>query len=319
MSSDPVNLKLDLQIACSQLKRLTFVSGPLKRTYNEMRLPLYLNEPGCWLSAPYGQGKTIAIDYCAASLRSEVPGLPVFVINEQVLPGNELKSFFIRALLESKHQKTSSSQADVLRNRLARYWAELSDSSPLGCVVLLLDEGQAIREVDEHLLKDLGNQIVQEGGALQVFTFGESPKLDTLISGRKFKNTSGSVDRVFGGHKLKLHDYDSLSDWETLFAEMDDQPFARLSDMTVRDRFFGHLDISGYQLKSEVKRFYKALSDVKKKRTGTINLRRIFLGIRTAILMCAINTIDSQVVAFDGISQKQWEMSLVYGCNCAIE
>ena len=314
--TDKVAKKRELQFGCAKLEKLLLASDPLQRTYNELRLPLYVREPGCWLSAPFGEGKSVAMDYCASALAAEVPGLPIFKVNEHVLPGNELRSFLRSALIASKYDKPDATRTDTLRNRLAHHWAELSFSSPLGCVVLLLDEGNSMREADEFLLKDLGNEIHMYRGALQTFVFGESPKLDLLVSQRRNVSQNGAVDRLWCGHKINLHLYESESDWKSLFQQMDQEVFRELSNLSIRSFFFGHMDISGYSMEQEAPRFWRALESTAKHKGGTVNLRRIFVGIRQAILKTALDTLDLDVQRFTGVSEAGWQDALQYGCVC---
>lgn len=313
---DKLKRKQAIQIGSAKLEKLVLASSPLKRTYNELRLPLFLREPGCWLSAPFGEGKSVAMEYCVHALSAEIPGLPVFAVNEHVLPGKELRSFLRGALIASKHEKTDASRADVLRNRLAHYWADLSAASPLGCVVLLLDEGSSIRAEDEQLLKDLGNEIHMYHGALQTFVFGESPALDTLVAGRKGGSPNGAIDRIWCGHKIRLHHYQSEDDWKSLFRQMDIAMFDVLNESSIREFFFGHMDISNYQMEQETSRFWEALGSVTNNGRGNTNLRRIFVGIRRAILCAALDTLDKDVQVFEGISEVQWVEALRYGCVC---
>lgn len=316
IEKDDAKRKLELQWGIGRLEKLALASDPLRRTYNELRLPLYVREPGCWLSAPYGEGKSVAMDYCVQAFQSEIIGLPVFKVNEHVLPGNELRSFLRGALIESKYDNPHATQTDVLRNRLAHYWADLSFSSPLGCVVLLLDEGNAMRPIDEFLLKDIGNEMQAYQGSLQTFVFGKSPQLDLLVADRKSKPRNGAIDRLWCGHKVRLHLYESESDWASLFNQMDCQVFSELNKLSVRDFFFGHMDLSSYTMEGEVARFWRTLKRLKKSSRGVVNLRRIFVGIRLAILTTAIETLDLHIDRFKGISEQQWLESLQYAFHC---
>lgn len=282
------------------IEKLTFVSKPLKRTFSSLRLPLYLRQHGCWLSEARGDGKTRAIQYCEQALRFENPGLPVYSINQHVLPGNELRSFFYRALIKSQHISTSGT-ASIMRQRLASFWAELSRQSPLGQVVLLIDEGQAMRETDLTLLKDLSNDMANMSGTLQTFVFGESPKLDVQVKKFKATNAGGEVDRVFGGRKFRLHRYETLEDWESLLSEMDSGRFIELDNKSISEFFFGHVDISRFSFAKESQAFWQALNSVEKKNKGLLNLRNIFFSIRYAIHKTMEETLfgnKTELVAF---------------------
>lgn len=313
-------IKIHLRLLGSKVERILLDSAPLRATYQQLRLPIYLKEPGCYLAAPFGEGKTIALQYCAKNLMAEIPGLPVFIVSEQVLPGNDLKSFFARALIESKHEKPTSNSAGTLRTRLARYWADLSQMSPLGCVVLLLDEGQAMRETDEFLLKDLTNEISILSGSLLIFTFGESPGFLELVERRKLAiNRNGAVDRLFCGQCLNLYEYETEDDWKSLFEEMDTQRFFELGGKTITESYFGHLKTQSFKMNNEANRLFCAIKTISRGSDKPVgfNLRRIFLGIRHAMLITALMSVEEKLTSIDEIPIQQWISSLRYAYHNA--
>lgn len=311
------DLVYKLSLLPSALERLLFVTAPLERTYESMRLSIAIREPGCWFSASYGEGKTRAMEYCAEALAKNFPGLPVFAINEHVVPGNELRSFLVNALTVSHHEKPNSSLTDTLPNRLSRYWSELAMSSPLGCVVVLLDEGQALRRQDDSLLKDIGNEISLQGGSLYIIIFGESPSLDLLVAERLASfSITGAVDRLYAGHKLNLATYESLEDWESLFSGMENDSFDLLGNVTVSHAFFGHMDTSSYSMESEAERFFKALQSLAHiDRVRYMNLRRKFVAIRHGLLSAALLSVSTKTRVFGGVPEDQWRKSLIYASN----
>lgn len=297
-----------LRLLSPVIEPLLLTSDPLRRTYEQLRFVVYLKVPGCWLAAPHGRGKTVAIEYCARRLKVEIPGLPVFIVNEQILPGNELRSFFIRALTDSGYDKPVSSDSSSLRHRLPMYWAELSKCSPLRCVVLFLDEGQSMRELDESLIKDLSNQIVRMGGSLLTIAFGESPKFEALISKRTAPpNENGAVDRLFGGRKLVLSSYENESDWASLFTEMDSTIFEELGGHTITQAYFSHMNMRDFKLKNEVPLFCKALKEVYgASALEAVNLRRVFVGIRHALMTTALDSINRRLSTITSIPENTW-------------
>lgn len=312
--ADDFELRRYISMLGPMVEPLIFNSAPLRRTYDHLRLVIYLKVPGCWVAAPHGRGKTVAIEYCARRLMAEVPGLPVFIVNEQILPGNELRSFFIRALTESGYSKPYAKDSTNLRQRLPMYWAELSKNSPLQCVVLFLDEGQSMRPLDEGLLKDLSNQIARFGGSLLTITFGENPAFDALISRRKSStNMDGAVDRLFGGSRLDLSCYQDESDWKSLFAEMDSTNFEELGGCTVPQAYFSHMNMQNFTLQNEAKRFCKALRKVYGASAfKDVNLRRVFVGIRHALMTTALSSINNHLSTIDSISEKAWMDALKF-------
>lgn len=314
---DDADLRRRISLLSATVEPLVLTSAPLQRTYEQLRLVVYLKVPGCWLAAPHGRGKTVAIEYCARRLKAEIPGLPVFIVNEQILPGNELRSFFIRALTESEYDKPISNDATILRQRLPMHWAELSKKSPLHCVILFLDEGQSMRDADDGLLRDLSNQMVRLGGSLMTISLGESPAFEAMISKRKDANhMNGAVDRLFGGRQLDLGSYESESDWASLFAEMDSTAFEVLGGRTITQVYFSHLNMQDFRLENEARRFCKALRKVYgPKALKDVNLRRVFVGIRHALLTTALNSISNHLTTITEISEKTWLAALDYSMH----
>lgn len=296
---------------------LILTSDPLRKIYEQVRLVVYLNVPGCWLAAPYRRGKSSAIEYCAKRLKVEIPGLPVFIVNEQILPGNELRSFFIRALTDSGYDKPLSRDATTLRHRLPMHWAELSKFSPLKCVVLLLDECQSMRELDESLIKDLSNQIVRLGGSLLTIAFGESPSFEAMVSKRTDpSNANGAVDRLFGGMKLELSGYENESDWKSLFSQMDTVPFAELGGKTISQAYFSHMNMQDFKLENEVPTFLKILKkEYGAKSVSKVNLSRIFVGIRHALLVTSLGSVNKKLTSIQDIPKEVWTESIRFGAN----
>lgn len=303
-------IKQAIRLVAPVVPGLILSTDPLSRTYSTMRMPLYIREPGCWLSSPFGSGKTTALKYCLRSLRDEIPEQPAYLINEQVLPGNELRSFFVRALQESGHAITGLSTTDKLRNRLAQYWAELSAEAPLRCVVLFLDEGQAMRETDVMLLKGLGNEIGLHGGALQTFIFGEGPAFDNQVAARKEKR-DGAADRLFFGHKLPLHTYQTQKDWGSAFRELFEAKLDALGGRTVYEAYFGHLSRCDFDIESDAIQFCKALRSLRKEKVK-INLRRTFVAINMALLTFALQSVEKGLTKYSGLEEERWLVALRY-------
>jgi hypothetical protein len=300
-----------------RISTLILTSDPLRKIYEQVRLVVYLNAPGCWLSAPFRRGKSSAIEYCAKRLKTEIPGLPVFIVNEQILPGNELRSFFIRALTESGYDKPVSRDATTLRHRLPMYWAELSKFSPLKCVVLLLDECQSMRELDESLIKDLSNQIVRLGGALLTISFGESPSFDAMVSKRTDPSkVNGAVDRLFGGQKLEIFGYEDESDWKSLFSQMDSVIFEELGGKTIAQAYFSHMNMRDFRMENEVTNFLRLLKrEYGSTPVGGVNLSHIFVGVRHALLMTSLESVHKKLSSIQSIREEVWIESIRFGAN----
>lgn len=294
----------------SYIKKLTFVSNPLRRIYDSIRLPLYLNEPGCWFEAGSGEGKSTAVEYCYQALLAEIPSLPVFVINEHTLPASALRAFFIRMLDMAEHS-CSTGETARLRIRLAKQLCMLAYECPLKMVVLLIDEGQAFRDVDLFILKDLSNDMERFGVTLLTFVFGEAPAMSNRVSTLNSGTSKGIAERFVGGHHLNFHTYKSASDWRSLFDEIDHRPFALLNGKTVAEYYFQFCDISEFSFTSEVDDFWSAIKNAKHN-NSELNLRKIFTGFRWAILHVMKASPKKLQHMPDGI----WESAFSYAACC---
>lgn len=290
----------------SIIKNLTFVTNPLKRIFKKIRLPLYLNESGCWFQAGSGQGKSTATEYCRKALLAEIPSLPIFTLNEHVLPASALRAFFIRMLILSGHLTTTGETAR-LRLRLAKQLAILADACPLRLVVLLLDEGQAFRDIDLFILKDLSNDMEHLGYGLLTFIFGEAPTMGDRVSALLEGKNPGIAERFVGGHQLKFETYTSEEDWLSLFSAIDRETFDIFNGKTVAQFYFKPSDVSNFRFSAETARFYEALEKIKKDGFD-LNLRRIFTAIRWVIL----NTKKSLPSKLESLPVEIWDEAFNY-------
>lgn len=300
----------DLVKTIPLIKKLTFVSDPLRRTYKSLRLPLHLNEPGCWFEAASGEGKSTAVEYCRQSLLAELPSLPVFSLNEHTLPAAALRDFFIRMLSMCGHPCLSGETAR-LRLRLAKHLSMLAMECPLNIVVLLIDEGQAFRDIDLLILKDLSNDMERYGAGLLTFIFGEAPAMTSRVDSLMCGNNKGVALRFIGGHRLTFHPYKSISDWNSLFSEIDQQRFDCLGGRTLAEHYFRFLDISEFCFVNEVEAFWASVNK-RRAKSPALNLRRIFIGFRWVIL----NVIKSGDGKIKRLPYSLWEDAFDYAACC---
>lgn len=284
------------------IEDLIFPSPPLKKTYEQIRVPVVLRMSGCWFADKSGHGKSTAMSYCAEALRLEFPRMPVFVLNLHMLPANASRSIPIRLLEEVDH-KVIGGETTRIKMRLAKSLAERAWQSPLRQVVLLFDEAQSLRPQDLFLLKDLSNDLACLSVGLLTVMFGESPKIEDLVDHTCAGEDHGLAERFFV-KQLTLGKYESLDDWQSLLGQMDKCRFPELLNQTVPETFLINA-ASGvaHRLESEALAFWKAIEKNK-----SCSLRRTFTGIRWWILHAGSFLAKSERIPTD-----LWDSAMLYG------
>lgn len=281
---DSISTK-DLIEYIPRIADVVYPSDPLKQIYRQIREVIYLSEPGCWFEAASGAGKSTTIEYCKNALKEEFPELPVVGISEHVLPAAALRSFFIRMLEESKAVSLTGETAR-LRIRLAKHLSYLGKRSRLNTIVMLVDEGQAFRDTDLFINKDLFNDVKKFGGNLLTIIFGEKPKMASRVSELLDGDNGGLAQRFVGGRQLYFSGYTTVSDWESLFKNMDDFPIDIFDGKPLAHFFFQRSDISRFKFAKSAGAFFEALRTYKDA-NNQVDLRKAFAGFRRVIYLNA--------------------------------
>lgn len=263
------------RLAC--LENIVFVSPPLRRTYDEIRLPTYLNEKGCWIGASSQAGKTKALEYCEAALKMELPNAVVLRLNMHILPAATKRSFPIR-LLQRLGIEQSSIDTTKLRIKLAKTIGDRLANAAQKLCILLLDESQAMTISDFYFLKDLSNDLLPWGVSLLTFVFGETPKMSNIVDQLQNGDEQGLAER-FVRRELRLHTYDSTSDFHDLLQQMDEIRFEVFGSMSVTQYFLGSAFHRGFRFATEAARVFEAQRNAME-RGADVNLGRIFIALR---------------------------------------
>jgi hypothetical protein len=118
-------------------------------------------------------GKSCAIDFVITDLKAKHPKLSVYKmrwIKPQVPSEN---SFFAALLHAIKHPADPSAKKTALRGRLVHRLRQIADTLGDDRVVLFIDEAQNLREIEYEWLRDLHDDLENNGVRLFTFLIGQ--------------------------------------------------------------------------------------------------------------------------------------------------
>lgn len=126
---------------------------------------------GLCFTAKSGMGKTSAMRYLATFLRGKMSQLVVFNHSCRNHKGGSVRGFFKHFLTTVGHPCLKGETGD-LRDRLGKAVVDGARFSGLPVVVMLIDEAQAMDVDDFAFLKDVSNEIEDEGVSLVTVLMG---------------------------------------------------------------------------------------------------------------------------------------------------
>lgn len=118
-------------------------------------------------------GKSCAIDFVMTDLKTRLPKLATYKmrwIKPQVPSEN---SFFAALLHAAKHPAQATASKSALRGRLVHKYRQVADTNGDDRVVLFIDEAQNLREIEYEWLRDLHDELENNGVRLFTFLIGQ--------------------------------------------------------------------------------------------------------------------------------------------------
>lgn len=171
-------------------------------------------------------GKTYAARWICQSIKELFGPVHWFEVSfESTIYASE-KGFFSLLLKAADHKFIVSGKTRELRDRISEFMIERASESPLGTVILLVDEAQNLKEIHWIWLAELSNTIDRAGYSLFTLSTG-------LKSLYVMKNTLNELaidkdsDFIMGRFFLDMNDFRglrTLDDIKQTFREYDNSP-----------------------------------------------------------------------------------------------
>jgi hypothetical protein len=114
-------------------------------------------------------GKSYAIEFLMSDLRARHPTIAVYKMRSVKAQFPSENSFFAALLHAVKHAAQSSASKAALRGRLVHKLRQVADIAGDDRVILFIDEAQNLREIEYEWLRDVHDEL--ENNGLRLFTF----------------------------------------------------------------------------------------------------------------------------------------------------
>nr|WP_082664737.1 ATP-binding protein [Burkholderia ambifaria] len=282
---------------------------PIKEVYQDIRRNVVLREPGCCILAGTGVGKSFALHVIAEQLRHDFPGIVVYRHNAHYHNVASVRGFF-QHFLSTVHQPNRKGETFELRLRLVNTMADEADQSTLRLVVLLIDEAQELLVSDYRFLKDVYNDLEQDGIHLICVLMGEPPS--NRIPTSYIQGDQSLIDR-FSHRIFELRSFVSVADIRYVLQAIDSEVFLGSPPVRWTQFFFPLAYDHGFRLESQAGVLLAALKNV-------AHLPRLRAGVPARLLFGAIKVFLIDFAGADSaalkLPQDAWSLAVRHALPC---
>lgn len=244
-------------------------------------------------------GKSCAIDFVITDLKAKHPHLSTYKMRwiKPQLP-SEI-SFFAALLHAVKHPADPCAKKTALRGRLVHKLRQVADTLGDDRVVLFIDEAQNLREIEYEWLRDLHDELENNGVRLFTFLIGQHQLL-AQKSAFQAQDKEQIVAR-FMIEELAFRGIASEAECAAVMGAYDKGEFPASSGWNYT-RFFVPLAYdAGLRMAESAPRLWRAFEDahVKAQLDGPPEIpMKYFTGAIEAALLTSIE-LDSETLSFD--------------------
>jgi len=244
-------------------------------------------------------GKSCAIDFVITDLQARHPKLSTYKmrwIKPQVPSEN---SFFAALLHAVKHAAQPSASKSALRGRLVHKLRQVADTLGDDRVVLFIDEAQNLREIEYEWLRDLHDELENNGIRLFTFLIGQHQLL-AQKSAFQAQDKEQIVAR-FMIEELAFRGISSEAECAAVMGAYDRGEFPASSGWNYTRFFVPLAHAAGLRLAESAPRLWRAFDDahVKAQLDGSpeIPMKYFTAAIEAALLTSADH--DAATLTFD--------------------
>jgi hypothetical protein len=234
-------------------------------------------------------GKSCAIDFVITDLKARHPQLSTYKmrwIKPQVTSEN---AFFAALLHTVKHPAQPSASKSALRGRLVHKLRQVADTLGDDRVVLFIDEAQNLREIEYEWLRDVHDELENNGIRLFTFLFGQHQLL-AQKSAFQAQDKEQIVAR-FMIEELAFRGIASEAECAAVMGAYDKGEFPAASGWNYTRFFIPLAHAAGLRIAESAPRLWRAFEDahVKAQLDGSpeIPMKYFTAAIEAALLTCA--------------------------------
>ena len=234
-------------------------------------------------------GKSCAIDFVITDLKARHPQLSTYKMR-WIKPQVPSENAFFAALLHTfKHPAQPSASKSALRGRLVHKLRQVADTLGDDRVVLFIDEAQNLREIEYEWLRDVHDELENNGIRLFTFLFGQHQLL-AQKSAFQAQDKEQIVAR-FMIEELAFRGIASEAECAAVMGAYDKGEFPAASGWNYTRFFIPLAYAAGLRIAESAPRLWRAFEDahVKAQLDGSpeIPMKYFTAAIEAALLTCA--------------------------------
>ncbi len=257
---------------------------PIKKMVSVAKRAIFLQQRGICFGAESGAGKTTSLLGMKQAMEYEFPGLAVYHHDTQNQQVPSIRAFF-QHFLDSVGHPELRGETYMLRTRLRNVLVDSGRRSGMNVVMLLIDEAQAMNEVDFKFLKDISNALNKGDVALVTILAGQEPQFSRV---REKLISDGHLDLVgrFLMRKIPFAGYTTKEDVESILANMDKQEYPPGSGWTWTQFFFPKAWQTGFRLKDQIDALFEALANLPQAEQGNVRFpaRQVYQAVHGLLI-----------------------------------
>jgi hypothetical protein len=252
----------------------------VQELYQDIRRVVVLRESGCSISAISGVGKSFALDIIKQQLMKDFPGIVVYTHNAHYHQVSSVRGFF-QHFLTTVDQPNRKGETYELRLRLVTTIVDDAGRSPSKLAVMLVDEAQELHLSDFWFLKDVYNDLAQEGIRLIGILMAEEPAFGDSIKKLSGAREKSLIDR-FSQRIFHLRAYRKIDDIRWILQTIDSELFLENPKVRWTEFFFPVAYAAGFRLEHQADALWNALTRAKRqsRRSEGVSARVAFGAIK---------------------------------------
>ena len=244
-------------------------------------------------------GKSCAIDFVINDLKAKHPKLSTYKMR-WIKPQVPSESAFFAALLHAcKHPAEPSAKKAALRGRLVHKLRQVADTLGDDRVVMFIDEAQNLREIEYEWLRDLHDELENNGIRLFTFLIGQHQLL-AQKSAFQAQDKEQIVAR-FMIEELAFRGIASEAECVAVMGAYDKGEFPASSGWNYARFFVPRAYAAGLRMAESAPRLWRAFEDahVKAQLDGPPEIpMKYFTAAIEAALLTSVES-DSETLSFD--------------------
>ncbi len=229
---------------CQQ--RYIIPTPSIENFYAQIKRCVRFKIPGTMTYALPRYGKSRSIMYCLGAIKTDFPKLPAYQFICPKKGTSSETSFFSDLLRTVGHEKPNAGIISAKRGRLTKFLLEKGEHSDYKCVVIFFDEAQKLSMCEYEWLRDLHDELDQQGIRLLTFMVGQQQLKHQKLAMRE----EGAIQIIqrFMIDELKFNGLRSLDELATCLHEYDEACYPPDSDWTYTRFFLTKAFDNGYRM-----------------------------------------------------------------------